>query len=355
MSSSLTNSQNYLLSVVVPVFNEELVIEECINRLSKVLKRMKCDYELVFVNDGSRDKSLELLKSARANDAHIRIVNLSRNFGHQTAITAGMDRALGNAIIIIDADLQDPPEIFPELVAKWQAGYDIVHARRRKRIGETGLKIWTASLFYRVLRRLTNIEIPVDVGDFRLISRKALLSFQQLRERRRYVRGMMAWLGYPQAFVEFDRDKRFAGTTKYPMSKMLRLCLDGIESFSIVPLRLGTMLGFFSIMFSLVFGLTAAYWILVLHHGSIVLDSILFAIFFIGGMQLICIGIVGEYLGVVHEEAKNRPLYFVNEVPDVVPENRIVPITSAPSDEIPADAPASAKQAGVTELSASEE
>jgi dolichol-phosphate mannosyltransferase len=349
MSSSQTNSQNYLLSVVVPVFNEELVIEECIDRLSKVLKRMKCDYELVFVNDGSRDKSLDLLKNARAYDPHIKIVNLSRNFGHQIAITAGMDRALGNAIIIIDADLQDPPEIFPELVAKWQEGYDIVHARRRKRVGETGFKIWTASLFYRVLRRLTNIDIPVDVGDFRLISRKALLAFQQLKERRRYVRGMMAWLGYPQAFVDFDRDKRFAGTTKYPPSKLVRLCLDGISSFSVVPLRLATLLGFFSVIFSLVFGLTAAYSLIFVHRGSIVLDSILFAVFFLGGLQLACIGIVGEYLGVVHEEAKNRPLYFVNEVPDTIPESRIV--LNSPSAEVPVGQ----KQMTASELQPSEE
>jgi len=335
MSSSQTSSQNYLLSVVVPVFNEEAVIAECINRLTKVLRRMKCDYEIVFVNDGSRDKSLDLLRSARAYDPHIKIVNLSRNFGHQIAITAGMDRALGNAIIIIDADLQDPPELFPELVAKWQEGYDIVHARRRRRVGESGFKLWTASLFYRVLRRLTNIDIPVDVGDFRLISRKALLSFQQLKERRRYVRGMMAWLGYPQAFVDFDRDKRFAGTTKYPLPKLLRLCLDGISSFSVLPLRLATTLGFFSIIFSLVFGLTATYMQLFVHRGGAVLDSILFAVFFLGGLQLLCIGIVGEYLGVVHEEAKNRPLYFVNEVPDLAPESRVVPLSSAPSIEVP--------------------
>jgi polyisoprenyl-phosphate glycosyltransferase len=335
MRPSPKNTQNYILSVVVPAFNEELVIEECINRLTNVLIKMKCGYEIVFVNDGSRDKTLELLKKARSKDPHIKIVNLSRNFGHQIAITAGMDRAIGNAIIVIDADLQDPPEIFPELVAKWQEGYDIVHARRRKRAGDTKLKVWTASLFYRVLKRLTNIDIPVDVGDFRLVSRRALQSFQQLKERRRYVRGMMAWLGYPQAFVDFDREKRFAGTTKYPVSKLLRLAFDGISSFSIVPLRFATFLGFFSIVFSLIFALTACYLQIFLHRGSLLLDTILFAIFFLGGIQLLCVGIVGEYLGILHEEAKNRPLYFVNDSPDLPTEPRIVPLSYGPSVEVP--------------------
>jgi polyisoprenyl-phosphate glycosyltransferase len=305
-----------MLSVIVPVFNEEPVVEECARRLSNVLQKMQCEYEIVFVNDGSRDKTLALLQKERAKDGRIKIVNLSRNFGHQVAITAGMDRACGDAIIIIDADLQDPPEIFPELVAKWQEGFDIVHARRRKRIGDPGLKIWTASVFYRVLKRLTNIEIPVDVGDFRLISRKALLSFQQLKERRRYVRGLMAWLGYPQAFVDFDRDKRFAGRTKYPPSKLARLSLDGISSFSILPLRAATLAGLFFLVLSACFLVMALYMNFGLHRGSLTFTTIIFIALFIGGVQLLCLGILGEYMGVLHEEVKSRPLYFVNEIED---------------------------------------
>jgi dolichol-phosphate mannosyltransferase len=305
-----------MLSVVAPAFNEELVINECVSRLTRILSQMDCRYELIFVNDGSRDQTLGLLREEQAKDSHVKIVNLSRNFGHQIAISAGMDKALGDAVIVIDADLQDPPEIFPELVAKWQEGFDIVHARRRKRVGESGFKIWTASLFYRVLRRLTNIDIPADVGDFRLISRRALLAFRELRERRRYVRGLMAWLGYPQAFVDFDRDKRFAGTTKYPLSKLARLSLDGISSFSILPLRAATIGGLVSILISFAFLAVSLCSHFILHRGSFTLITIIFVLFFLGGIQLLCLGILGEYIGVLHEEVKSRPLYLLNDLPE---------------------------------------
>ena len=207
------------------------------------MRQMACRYELIFINDGSDDRSLELLRAERAKDNNIRIINLSRNFGHQVAVTAGLDHCKGDAAIVIDADLQDPPELFPALVEKWQAGSDIVHARRRSRIGEGYFKRWTATIFYRVLKQIANIEIPVDVGDFRLLSKRAVLAFRQLRERHRYVRGLIAWLGYKQDFVEYDRQKRYAGVSKYPIDRMFRFSFDGILSFSIVPLRAATVCG----------------------------------------------------------------------------------------------------------------
>jgi dolichol-phosphate mannosyltransferase len=307
------SASNYFLSVVVPVFNEELVIGECVKRLTEVLDGMGCRYEIIFVNDGSQDSTLALLREERARNKSICIVNLSRNFGHQIAITAGMDRARGDATIIIDADLQDPPELFPALVERWQEGFEIVHARRRVRAGESTFKRWTASIFYRLMKNLSNIDIPVDVGDFRLLSKRALMSFRQLKERHRYVRGLIAWLGYKQGFVEYDREQRFAGETKYSLRKMLRFSFDGISSFSILPLRMASGAGVLCAIAGAFYVLYALYIKLVLNQAVIGWTSMIIAVLLIGGIQLICLGIIGEYIGILHEEVKGRPLYFVND------------------------------------------
>jgi glycosyltransferase involved in cell wall biosynthesis len=310
---AVTNS-DYLLSIVVPMYNEELGTKECVRRLKSVLQSMGCRYELIFVNDGSRDSTLAMLKSEREQDNNIRIINLSRNFGHQIAITAGIDMAKGDAIIIIDGDLQDPPEIFPELVAKWQAGNDVVHARRKSREGETVFKRWTAAIYYRLIREIAHIEIPVDVGDYRLISRRAQQALLQLRERHRYVRGLVAWVGFNQAFVDYDREKRFAGTTHYPFLKMLSFSIAGLSGFSVVPLRVSSVLGALSACTAFIYACYALYTKFVANKAIDGWSSVVIVVLFLGGIQLLCLGIIGEYIGIVHEEIKGRPLYLVNDV-----------------------------------------
>jgi dolichol-phosphate mannosyltransferase len=308
-----TNS-SYLLSVVVPVYNEELVIAEFVARAQTVLKNLGCSYELIFVNDGSKDKTLDILKTEKNKHANIRIISLSRNFGHQAALTAGTDHAKGDAVVIIDSDLQDPPELIPELVKKWQEGFDIVDARRKRRMGETIFKTWTAKVFYRLLQKLSNVEIPVDVGDYRLLSRRALEALVKLRESHRYVRGLVAWLGFPRTSVEYVRDKRFAGETKYPLIKMLRFSLDGITSFSILPLRMASYLGFTIALLSLLYVPYAIYVKYISKTAVLGWTTVIIAIFFLGGIQLFCIGILGEYIGIIHEESKKRPLYLIKEM-----------------------------------------
>jgi len=302
------------LSVVIPVFNEEQVIREFIVRLKKTVQQIDCDYELLFVNDGSRDGTLSILRDEKKSDKKIRVINFSRNFGHQMAITAGMDQAQGDAVIVIDADLQDPPELIVDMVQKWQEGYDTVYARRTSRVGETLFKRWTAALFYRLIKKISNVDIPVDVGDFRLLSKRALVSLNQCRETHRYVRGLVAWLGYPQAFVDYARDKRFAGETKYPLSRMLRFSMDGISSFSILPLRLASWLGMFCAFFSFIYILYALYIKFVVQTAAPGWTAIVISVFLVGGVQLMCIGIMGEYIGVLHNEIKKRPLYVISEI-----------------------------------------
>jgi dolichol-phosphate mannosyltransferase len=309
--SEETKLTDYLLSIVVPMYNEEQGAKECVARLKSVLQNMGCRYEIIFINDGSRDRTLEILKAER--DQNIRILNLSRNFGHQAAITAGLDYAKGDAIIIIDGDLQDPPELFPEMVAKWQAGADVVHARRKKREGETAFKLFTAKIYYRIMRQLSDIDMPVDVGDFRLMSARAKDSLMKLRERRRYVRGLVAWVGYKQDFVEYDRAERFAGETHYTLLRMLRFSMDGIASFSVVPLRISSFVGAMSAFIALLYGVYALY-IKFTAHAIIGWTSVVIVVLFLGGIQLLCLGIIGEYIGILHEEIKQRPLYIIGEV-----------------------------------------
>ena len=302
-----------LYSVVVPMYNEEAVVMETYARLKSVLESIGEPYEIVFVNDGSRDRTMELLRRIGETDPSVKIIDFSRNFSHQIAITAGMDYASGDAVIVIDGDLQDPPEVIPAMIAKWKEGYEVVYGKRKERKGETFFKRYTAKLFYRLLNRLTEVEMPVDVGDFRLIDRKVRDALQQVNERNRYVRGIISWLGFKQTAVEFVRDRRFAGKTKYPLKKMLRLAFDALTSFSHKPLKLASYLG------------------LALSGSGLVFLSILLArrLFteetvggwayasamnlFFNGIVLLSLGIVGEYIGRIYDEAKGRPLYVVRE------------------------------------------
>ena len=305
-----------IYSVIVPVFNEEEVLYEFYKRLTKTMEELKEKYESIFVNDGSKDKSLEIMEKIHSEDERIKIIDFSRNFGHQIAITAGMDYASGEAVILIDADLQDPPEIIPRFVEKWKQGFDIVYGIRKEREGEPILKKVTAALFYRILKKITSIDIPADAGDFRLIDRKTIDIFKKIREKNRFIRGLSSWVGFNQIGVTYKREKRFAGYTKYPFKKMLTFAFDAIFSFTNLPLRIATIFGFF------VAGLSFSYiiYLLILNvffntpiQGP---TSLITGVLFLGGVQLISIGIIGEYVGRISEEVKNRPLYIINKIID---------------------------------------
>ena len=313
-ADSLDPGKHPVISVIVPIFNEEEVIPELYRRMVAVLRDIGQPWELVCVNDGSRDDSLSLLLSLREQDARVKIINFSRNFGHQIAITAGMDYATGEAIAIIDADLQDPPELISEMFEKWREGYAVVYAVRAHRRGESRFKLWTASAFYRLLRRITDVEIPVNTGDFRLIDRQVLLTMRRLREKHRFMRGLSSWVGFRQIGIEYQRVERFAGSTKYPLSKMLRLTLDAITSFSYIPLRLSTYFGFFLAFASLLGIIVTTVLRLSGNNAFFGQASTLVAVLFLGGIQLIFLGIIGEYLARIYDDVKARPLYVVSKV-----------------------------------------
>lgn len=310
------------LSVIVPIFNEEAVIPELYRRMKEVLDRIGESWEMVCINDGSRDRSVEMLRALHEKDARIKLVSFSRNFGHQIAITAGMDYAQGDAVVIIDADLQDPPELIETMMAKWREGYEVVYAVRADRRGESFFKLLTARAFYRLLRRITDVDIPLDTGDFRLMDRRVVLAMRQLREHHRFMRGLSSWLGFRQIGVPYERAERFAGETKYPLRKMLRLTTDAITSFSYLPLRLATYVGFSLAGVSLI-GILLT--IVLRLSGNLAFQgqaTTLVAVLFLGGIQLIFLGIIGEYLGRIYDESKDRPLYIVSlaygftDVPD---------------------------------------
>jgi dolichol-phosphate mannosyltransferase len=301
------------LSLVLPIYNEEEVIPELHKRLQEFLTSLALPAEVVFVNDGSRDRSMELLREIAVGEPRYRIVSFARNFGHQTAITAGVDYARGKAVVVMDADLQDPPEVVLAMVEKWREGFDVVYGRRRKRAGETWFKLVTARLFYRLFAAMIPIEVPLDTGDFRLMSRRVVVALRELRETHRFVRGMVAWIGFKQTEVLYDRPGRFAGATKYPLRKMLGFAIDGITSFSVLPLRFATYLGMLMIVASLgvvVWALVAKY---VQHHvvEGWTTTTIMIAVF--ASVQLLMIGILGEYIGRIYEEVKRRPLYVVGD------------------------------------------
>ena len=301
-------------SLVVPAFNEEDVIEELAARLTDVMDALDGDAEAILVDDGSRDRTYEMMVAAAREEPRMRLVRLSRNFGHQIALTAGVDLAAGDAVIVLDADLQDPPEVILELAARWREGYDIVYAVRAVREGETGLKRATAAAFYRAFNRISEVKNPVDVGDFRLVDRRALDVFGQMRESNRFVRGMFSWIGLRQTGVVYRRQERFAGETKYPLSKMLRFATTGVISFSAAPLRAALNLGFFVSFLAFALGL----WSLIVKLTGLYVvpgwTSIVVVTTFIGGIQLIVLGVIGEYIGDIHAEVKRRPLYVVSEL-----------------------------------------
>ncbi len=320
MNESQTQTENspFLLSIVIPEYNEVGTIPELFKRLRTVVETLKaehsCKVEIIFVNDGSKDGTLALLQAEKNNAEHISIIDLSRNFGHQIAITAGMDYCKGDAVVVMDGDLQDPPEVIPQLVKSWREGVDIVHARRLVRKGESLFKRVTAKMYYRMIRELSNVEMPVDVGDFRLISRRALDAFKEMRESHRYVRGMVSWVGFKQAYVDYERDARFLGKTNYSLIKMINLSLDGLVSVSTVPLRIATFMGLVSVLIGFVYLIYALVAKFVLHSTVLGWTSIVLVLLLIGGTQLVCLGIIGEYVGVISEEIKRRPLYFVNKI-----------------------------------------
>jgi dolichol-phosphate mannosyltransferase len=301
------------LSLVLPIYNEEEVIPELHKRLQEFLSELALDCEVVFVNDGSKDKSLPMLRGICAGEPRYRVLSFSRNFGHQAAISAGVDWARGQAVVVMDADLQDPPSVVLEMVAKWREGYDVVYGKRRSREGETAFKLVTAKLFYRVFAAMIPIEVPLDTGDFRLMSRRVVVALRALRETHRFVRGMVAWVGFKQTAVLYDRPGRFAGETKYPLRKMIRFAIDGITSFSILPLRFSTYLGMFISVASLLVALWAVVAHFVLHAtvpgwtATVVLVSLL------ASVQLLMIGILGEYVGRIYEQVKARPNYVIGE------------------------------------------
>ena len=302
------------LSIVVPCFNEEQVVHETHRRLLAALEAVPgLEFELVYVDDGSRDATLDLLREIQRTDSRARIIALSRNFGHQIAVTAGLRGASGDAVVVIDADLQDPPEIIPEMLDRWQRGVDVAYGVRTEREGETAFKRLTASVFYRLIRRLADVSIPLDSGDFRLMDRKVVDAFLAMPERDRYVRGMVAWVGFRQEPVPYRRATRAAGETKYPFKKMLRFAVDGILSFSLAPLRLATWLGFLVSALALL-GIVYAFAIRLFSEHWVAGWALLFiSVLFLGGVQLVLIGVLGEYLGRIYGEVKRRPLYLVKE------------------------------------------
>jgi glycosyltransferase involved in cell wall biosynthesis len=303
------------LSIVVPLFNEEGNVVELVGRIRSILAGLEnvASSEIVLVNDGSKDGTLARIQELLPSVPGLCVVNLSRNFGHQLAATAGLDAARGDAVILMDGDLQDPPELIVDFVANWKAGYDVVYAVRRTRKGESPFKLLTASMFYRVIRKLTSVSIPVDTGDFRLMSRRVLDALANVRERHRFLRGLVSWVGFKQIGVEYDRAERYAGTTKYPFSKMLKFAIDGITSFSEIPLRFATYLGFSASGFAFIY-LVVILVLKLLHLNLRGYTSTMGAILFLGGVQLIGIGILGEYIGRIYDEVKGRPLYLVADV-----------------------------------------
>lgn len=303
-----------LLSIVIPVFNEEQVLPALHAALHSTLQSAEITFELVFVDDGSTDQTWPMLERMQQEDPRITIARLSRNFGHQVAVSAGLDIARGEAVAVMDADLQDPPAVLLEMIGRWRDGYDVVYGVRTRRHGETAFKRWTATIFYRLIRALTSVDIPADTGDFRLMSRRAVDAFKQSRERHRFVRGMIAWAGFKQTGVRYERARRHSGTTKYPFRKMVAFATDAIVSFSISPLRFATWFGFVVSAVAFAYGLFAIYAKLALSKPLPGWASLTVSMMFLGGVQLVCIGIIGEYVGRIYDESKQRPLYLIQDL-----------------------------------------
>ena len=308
------------LSVVIPVFNEEETIPELDRRLRAFLAELGETWEVVFVDDGSRDASAKLLQEMAEKEPRFKVISFSRNFGHQIAITAGMDRAEGEAVVVMDADLQDPPEVVRSMLARWREGYDVVYAVRGRRLGETWFKRLSALIFYRVFRAMLGFDVVLDAGDFRLMSRPVILTLRSLRERHRFIRGLVGWIGFRQSSVTYTRHERFAGTTKYPLSKMLKFAFDGITSFSTLPLRMATWLGALAALLAMGLGAWAFY---VKVEGSSAVPgwtTIMILVALGSSVQLLMIGILGAYVGRIYEEVQRRPLYTVAKEVNFAPD-----------------------------------
>lgn len=311
-----------IFSIVAPVWNEAASLPKFIARVSAVMKKLGEPWELILVDDGSKDRSAEIALEQAVKDKHIRPVLFARNFGHQIAVTAGMDYARGQAVILIDSDLQDPPEVIPELIANWRDGYEVVYAVRRKRKGESFFKRFTASFFYRLINRITEIDIPLDTGDFRLMDRRVVDVLNRMREHHRFLRGMSAWVGFRQVGVPYDRAARFAGETHYTLPRMVRLALTAITGFSFFPLQLATYLGFISAGVAIVAIPVVVALRLLGSAAFFGQATTLIAVLFFGGAQLISLGILGEYIGRLYDEARGRPLYIVRQGPEDIPTRR---------------------------------
>jgi polyisoprenyl-phosphate glycosyltransferase len=308
------DSQTALVSIVIPCMNEEAVIGITHRRLVEALAPARgFEFEFVFVDDGSRDRTLAVLRSLQMSDSRIRVISFSRNFGHQVAVTAGIEHATGDAVVLIDADLQDPPEVILDMLARWQSGVDVAYGVRLEREGERAFKLWTAKAFYRSINRISDIPIPLDTGDFRLMDRKVVNALLEMPERDRFLRGMVAWLGFRQEAVGYRRAPRLAGQTKYPLRRMVHFALDGILSFSLTPLRLAIWVGFATAGFAMLATIYALLVRLLVNVWVPGWTLLFIAISSIGGVQLVCLGVVGEYVGRIYGEAKRRPLYIVQE------------------------------------------
>lgn len=309
------------LSVVVPVYNEKDIVAHLVERMEGLrpifLERFGIppdQIEFVYVNDGSKDNTLPILQSMCYIIKGMRVVNLSRNHGHQIAITAGIETARGDAVVVIDGDLQDPPETIPDLYGKMLEGYDVVYAQRKKREGETLFKLWTAKLFYRTLKKLTNVDVPLDTGDFRIMSRRVVDVLNSMPEKHRFIRGMISWIGFNQTAFEYERHERFAGSTKYTLSKMLKFAVDGITSFSSVPLKLASYVGLFIAFSGFLYALYVIYLALFTHSTVGGWSSLMVVVLILGGVQLLSLGLIGEYLARIHDESKQRPLFIIEGI-----------------------------------------
>jgi len=312
MNHAATSSQK-LISVIVPAYNEEEVIRSFHMRLVDTIDNMEENFEIIYVNDGSSDSTLKILKQFCAEDKRVGLIDLSRNFGKEIAMTSGIDHARGDAVIVIDADLQDPPELIVNLVEKWNEGFDIVNAQRESRAGETWFKKYTAHIFYRLIKRTTNVNIPEDTGDYRLLDRKAVDALAGLRERNRFMKGLFAWIGYNSVNIRYARDKRFAGTTKWNYWRLWNLAIEGFTSFTTAPLKMSTYIGMLTAALSLIYGIYIIARTLMFGNPIAGYPSLIVVILFIGGVQLISIGIIGEYLSRIFDETKKRPLYLIKE------------------------------------------
>jgi len=303
-------------SIIVPIYNEKENLPVLHRRVTEVLNSTGEPWELILVDDGSTDGSTDIIRELAQKDEHVRPVIFARNFGHQIAITAGWDYARGDAVVIIDADLQDPPELILEMAKKWKEGNEVVFAVRTEREGESWFKLWTASLFYRIIYRITDVKIPLDTGDFRLMDRKVVNVLKQMRERHRFPRGMSAWVGFKQVGVEYKRAARVAGETKYPFRKMFRLAINAVTGFSYFPLQVATYFGFGSASIAILAIPVVIYLRVTGSQAFFGQASTLIAVLFLGGVQLISLGVLGEYIGRLYDEAKGRPLYIVREGPE---------------------------------------